>query len=506
LRPLAFPLEVILDRPSDTDKTADRERLLSALSQVLGTTFPINIELEVLRRIPALLRERDFSIQIVIASLGERFEVVAAGQSECYGIVIDLGTTNLVASLFELKTFRKIDLMELQNPQTLVAADVLSRIHESMKGRGRELHRLLIDGVNTLINRLCGANAIDSSDIFALVIAGNTIMTHYFLDLPVENVPMAPYIPAAHKIGFIRPADLGIFASKESVAYVFPNAGSYVGGDIVSGILASGLYKDKEPSLLIDVGTNVEIVVGCKDWIIVGAGAAGPALEGDIAGIGMRAEDGAIYEIEIDKPTAGKFLKKPEVRYKTIGGKEPSGICGSGMIELVAELFGSGIIDQKGKFTGSSGRMVELDGNSGFVIHKGAETELLIRQTEIENFLRSKAGLFASLYVLIKSIGLSFRDLNKVYVCGSFGAHINVDKAVSIGMLPDIDRERFAVLGNSSLAGAQMLLGHRDLTTEIERISSLITYREMNTEGEFLREFPAAMFLPHTDPEVLKAR
>ncbi len=502
--PLAFQIEAVLTRPSDIDKTADRERLLSAISEAVKTDLPLDLDLDILRRIPALLRQHDFSIPIIIASSGERGErlrVAAAGRSRCFGIAVDLGTTNLVASLFDLKTMGKIGLMELPNPQTEIAADVLSRIYESMRGRGGELHHLIISGVNELIKGLCSANSIDSDDVFALVFAGNTIMTHYLLDLTVENVPMAPYVPAAHKIGFIKPSGLRIFANKEAVAYVFPNAGSYVGGDIVAGIMTSGLYRDKEPSLLIDVGTNVEIVAGCRDWIIVGAGAAGPALEGDIAGIGMRAQDGAIYEIEIENGSDGN----PEVRYKTIGDKEPSGICGSGMIELVSELFRSGIIDQRGKFTGSSARIIELDGNRGFVIHKSAGKELVIRQTEIENFLRSKAALFASIQVLIRSIGLKFSDLHKVYVCGSFGAHINADKAVSIGMLPDIDRSRFEVLGNSSLAGAEMLLGDRDLPAEIERISSMITYREMNTDGEFLREFPAAMFLPHTDPKVLKA-
>ncbi len=505
---LAFPLEIVLKKPSDLDKKADRERLLDAISQTLVSSLPLDIDLDVLRRVPALMREQDFFLQVVIALLRARLEVVAAGQAACYGIAIDLGTTNLVASFFDMKTFNKIDLRETVNPQTSIASDVLSRIHESMKGRGEELHRLMIEGVNELVGQLCVANGVDSRDIFALTVAGNTIMTHYFLNLPVENIPMAPYIPVAHTPGFIRPSQLGIAINPKAVAYVFPNAGSYVGGDIFSGILASGLYRNREPSLLIDVGTNVEIVLGCNEWIIVGAGAAGPALEGDIAGIGMRAEEGAIYEIEIE--TAADAQGKPcELKYKTVGGSGPSGICGSGMIELVSELFRNGIIDQRGKFTtlsGRSGRVIEWEGNRGFVIHDGGGRKLLIKETEIDNFLRSKAALFTSIHILIKSVGLSFSDLQKVYVCGAFGAHINVDKAISIGMLPDIDRERFIILGNSSLAGTEKLLGDRGLLPEIDRISSLITYREMNTDGDFLREFPAAMFLPHTDPEVLKAK
>ena len=508
LNPLAFHLEVVLERPSDSDKKADRERLLDALSKAIDSTLPIDIDLDILRRVPPLLRDHNFAVHIVVALFRERLEVVAAGQAACFGIALDLGTTNLVASLFDLKTCAKIDCMESANPQTEVAADVLSRIHESMRGRGEKLHRLMTDGINSLLRRLCEANGIEKRDIFSLTVAGNTIMTHYFLDLPVENIPMAPYIPAAHNAGFINPFQLGITVNPKAAAYIFPNSGSYVGGDIISGILTSGLYKDKEPSLLIDVGTNVEIVMGCSEWIIVGAGAAGPALEGDIAGIGMRAEAGAIYEINIDTAANGDHGKQPCVRFQTVGNKGPSGICGSGMIELVSELFSSGLIDQRGKFTALSigtGLVEVMEDNRSFIIHDGAESKLVIKETEVENFLRSKAALFASLYVLIKSVGLGFRDLKKIYVCGSFGAHINVDKAVSIGMLPDIDRERFIVLGNSSLSGAESLLCDSELLDDIEKISSLITYREMNTEGDFLREFPAAMFLPHTDPEMLKA-
>ena len=508
LNPLAFPLEVVLDRPSDSDKKADRERLLDALSKAIDTSLPIDIDLDALRKVPPLLRENDFVIHVVIALLRERLEVVAAGQAACFGIALDLGTTNLVASLFDLKTCTQIDCMESANPQTAVASDVLSRIHESMRGRGEYLHHMMTDGVNSLIRRLCESNGVDSRNIFSLTVAGNTIMTHYFLNLPVDNIPMAPYIPVAHKTGFINPFKLGITVNPKAAAYIFPDAGSYVGGDIISGILSSGLYKDKEPSLLIDVGTNVEIVMGCSEWIIVGAGAAGPALEGDIAGIGMRAEEGAIYELNIDTAADLEYGMKPGVRFKTVGNTVPSGICGSGMIELVSELFAGGMIDQRGKFTALSigtGLVKEVEGSRSFIIHEGGEKELIIKETEIENFLRSKAALFASLYVLIKSIGLGFRDLRKIYVCGSFGAHINVDKAVSIGMLPDIKRDRFVVLGNSSLSGAERLLSNRDLLDDIERISSLITYREMNTEGDFLREFPAAMFLPHTNPEMLKA-
>ena len=503
MKPLAFPLDAVLEPPSDNDKKADRERLLDFISLFACADIFVDIDLDVLRKLPVALRSHNYALPVIIAVQKEHLKVVDAGHRECYGVALDLGTTNLVASLFDLDSSKLIGSMDAVNLQTEVAADVLSRIHESMRGHGSRLHSLMIEGVNELIVRLCKANSIDRDRVFAVAAAGNTIMTHYFLDLPVENIPVSPYIPAAHNVGFVSPKQLGISINRSASLYLFPNSGSYVGGDIISGILFSGMSKGKKPSLLIDVGTNVEIVLGCDEWIIVGAGAAGPALEGDIAGIGMKAVEGAICAFSMICGEKGE-----EIRYETVGGKQPVGICGSGMIELVSELFGSGAIDQKGKFTESSswsGRIVEKDGVKAFIIEEGEGAGMLIKETEIENFLRSKAALFASIHLLVKSVGLSFADLGAVYVCGAFGAHINVEKAVRIGMLPDIGREKFRVLGNSSLAGAEELLLNGDLLSEITRITSLITYREMNTEGDFLREFPAAMFLPHTNPEVLKA-
>ena len=504
MNPLAFPVKIILEKPSDLDKKADRERVLDYLSQTMDAELPIDVDLDVLRQLPSVLRQSNYALQLVIAELRERLEIVAVGQTGCYGIALDLGTTNLVASLFDLSTSTKIDVMEAANPQTSVAADVLSRIQESMRGRGSELHNLLIKGVNDLVRQLCATNGVDQAQVFALTAAGNTIMTHYLLNLPVENIPMAPYVPAAHKIGIINPGQIGTEINPRGTLYVFPNSGSYVGGDIIAGILVSGLYKAKQPSLLIDVGTNVEIVLGCDEWIIVGAGAAGPALEGDIAGIGMRAVEGAIYGFDM----SGSGKTRGVVKYKTVGGKEPVGICGSGMIELVSELFKNGVIDQRGKFTASPGwadRIIGDEGDRGFIVEDKNGKRLQIKEIEIDNFMRSKAALFASIHLLVKSVGLCFRDLEMIYVCGAFGSHIDVDKAISIGMLPDIERKRFKVLGNSSLAGAEGLLVNRELLCEADRITSLITYREMNTEGDFLKEFPAAMFLPHTNPEVLKA-
>jgi uncharacterized 2Fe-2S/4Fe-4S cluster protein (DUF4445 family) len=334
-----------------------------------------------------------------------------------------------------------------------------------------------------------------------MTMAGNTIMTHFFLDLPVQHLPRAPYIPVAHSPEPVRAAELGLALNPHARVVVFPNAGSYVGGDIVAGILAAGMHRQAEPCMLIDVGTNVEIVLGCREWLMVGAGAAGPALEGDIAAIGMSAREGAIAGVSIRH---GTIPDDYEVLMTTIGDTAPRGICGSGMIELIAELFRNGLIDGQGKLKPIPGRTVSSGNGAGFVIAEAASGQLVITELEIANFIRSKAALFAALQVMTGAVGLRFSDLSTVQVAGAFGQWINVDKAVSIGMLPDIDRKKFRVLGNSSLAGATQYLGDRESKGEIRRIAEMITYRELNEDGDFMRHLTAGLFLPHTNPDALK--
>ncbi|MDP2755974.1 MAG: ASKHA domain-containing protein [Nitrospirota bacterium] len=500
---IVFPLFLILDKPTLLDKRADRDRLLDRLNQQTGIYLPVEIDLEVLREIPSLLRKDGFSILLTLGFMRDRLKVIATNRRFIYGVAIDIGTTNIVASLFDLNRNQRIGHMEGANPQIVEGLDVLSRVHMAFGGKSKELHRLLVKGVNGLINNLCNTNKINRSDIYAAVIAGNTIMTHFLLDLPVENIPIEPYIPVMNRIDFIEPVDIGLEINQRGIVYVFPNAGSYVGGDIIAGILSSGMYKEREPTILIDVGTNAEIVLGCDEWIILGAGAAGPALESGISEIGMMALEGAIYKVEIDSLSY-------EVKIKTIRDKKPEGICGSGLIELISELYATGIIDQQGKFVINheseikNQRIRDFNGQKGFVIYESKEKKLIVKETDIDNFLRSKAAMFTSLYVIVKSVGLSFGEISRVYVSGAFGMGIDTEKAIRIGMIPDIDRRKFIAIGNSSLKGAEMLLMNKNLLSDIDRICEMITYREMNTDGEFMKEFPAAMFIPHTNPEVLK--
>ncbi|MCX8031660.1 MAG: ASKHA domain-containing protein [Thermodesulfovibrionales bacterium] len=498
MEPLIKLINVKLTNPTSSDKTADKERLLRELLKNLNKEkdLMINVPLSLLRKMPRYLRKNDFLAKAVIAQIGNSLKLIDLVEDyKIYALAIDIGTTNIVASLFEMNEYTPLCSTDIENPQLAIGNDVLTRVQFAMLGGLNEMHRELIRGLNDLINNIANLAGIDKLNIYAAVIAGNTIMTHFLLNLNVDNIPVEPYIPVSHSFELITASDIGLHINPEAIVYVYPNCGSYVGGDIVSGILYSGLYKQEKPTMLIDVGTNAEIVLGCKDWILVGAGAAGPALEGGISPIGMRAADGAIYSVEIDN----NF----NINYKTIGSERPKGICGSGMIELISEMYKKGIIDNQGRLQKVSDQIEDLNGERVFIIVNSDEDKLMISDNDIKNFLRSKAAMFSSIFIITRSVGIRFKDIDRIFMSGAFGKWINPDKAKRIGMIPHIDSSKFLPIGNSSLKGAELLLKNNNLLNDIEYICNIITYKEMNTDGDFMREFPAAIFIPHTNPQIL---
>ncbi|MEW6109859.1 MAG: ASKHA domain-containing protein [Nitrospirota bacterium] len=506
--PIAFPFNIKLTPPSPDDKTADAERLRNRLGE--AGLNDVTIPLRVLRKLPEELRKNLFELELVIgitpqtASLSEKggrdyaFKIMDICRKNIYGIAIDIGTTNIECSLFNLVTCEKADVLGIENPQMKYGSDVLTRVHRAMSGEFDILAEELLKGINIMIDRICVKNNILNEDIFASTVAGNTIMQHFFLGLDVRNIPVSPYIPAVSSEVFLSAEEAGMNINRDAVVYVFPNSGSYVGGDIISGMIFSGIYREKDPVLFIDVGTNVEITLGCRDWIMVGAGAAGPALEGGISSIGKKAEDGTIYGVKIDRSS------KDIVDIKVISDIEPSGICGSGMIDLISEMFSANIIDQAGRFTDLGKGVMEKEGEKAYILYCSDKTKLFIKEREIQNFLLSKAAMFAFLYVFVKSVGLTFKDIKKVYIAGALGCGINIENAVNIGILPDLPRERFIPLGNSSLGGAEMALLDRNLLHEINGILPKITYREMNEDTDLMNALQGALFIPHTEPEILK--
>lgn len=412
-----------------------------------------------------------------------------------FSIALDLGTTNLAASLYDNVSERVISEVKVENPQISFGSDILTRMHHAMLDKEEEVCRHLIEGVNTAINKLCDDAGISGQDIHALVAAGNTAMSHFFLGLDVSSIPVTPFVPEVKKPGFFNASELGININPEALVYVLPNAGSYVGGDIIAGIIVSGMFESDEVSILIDVGTNAEIVIGNKDWLLVGAGAAGPALEEGIAGIGKRAESGIIYDVEI---------KGGEMKCRTFNDAPPEGICGSGMISLIYEMYSAGIIGNDGILDPEHKGVNVTDGVSAYTIPCAMRSGLAIKQTEIDNFLRSKAAMFTLLLVMLRSVGLSFGDIKKVYVAGALGNGIDAKKASGIGMLPAWSPDVIVPLGNASLKGAQMILKDSGLLSLEDKITDSITYKHMHDDPEFMKEFGGAIFIPHTNPNLLK--
>ncbi len=482
-------ISVFLTEPSDGDRRAYDQRLKDSLDLV-----GLEIPLTVLKRLPALVR-RTSQFSCIVGSSATGYRVIDMGSERSYAIALDLGTTNLVALLYDNIANRDILTRSIENPQIVLGNDILTRMQHAMSNRGEELYRLLIDGVNSLIKTVCNEADIKYNEIHALSVAGNTVMTHFFLGLDISTIPVDPFVPVVRTPGFLKAAELSLGVNPEALVYIFPNAGSYVGGDITSGIVASGMHLSDEPSILIDVGTNVEIVIGNREWMIVGAGAAGPALEEGISRIGRRARKGIVYDVEISN---GK------IACKTFDEQEPEGICGSGMVSLLYELYRAGIVDQSGTLV--EGTLVrEIDGQRVFSLASGRGDGLVITQAEIQNFMMSKAAMFTLLLVLTRSVGISFGDIKQVFIAGALGTGINPVKAVGIGMLPAWPPEIVKPLGNSSLLGARMLLADVDMVKTNDALVDKITYKHMHDDPEFMKEFLGAVFIPHTDPKLLKA-
>ncbi|MFP4039552.1 MAG: ASKHA domain-containing protein [Desulfosudaceae bacterium] len=495
--------DIFLPTPSLDDNTGDTDRLLNALAKRLGVD-DVQIDLELARKLPGDLRLWNYRVRCVLFADSQRYLLVGVTSADepetTAGLAVDLGTTRVVVRLLDLATGRALSEASFENPQTLVGDDILTRIHyeNSQSSAPADLHRLIIEGLNQTITDMCAESNLSMKSIYLAAVAGNTTMTHFFLNLPTYWIIREPYIPAANQPGIVRASLLGINANPLARIFVFPNIGSYFGGDLLSGILYSGIHNKKSTALLVDVGTNAEVVLGNRDWLIACAGAAGPALEGGVAEVGAKAGPGIIDRVSI-LPDSNK------IKIRTINNQPPTGICGSGLIDLVAALFRTGVIDIRGKLDPDirPGWIKDNNGIKEFIIvpaeHSGTGQTLTLSQPDIDNLIRSKAAMYTILRTLTTSVGLSFDDIAKFYVAGTFGSFINPVSAITIGMLPDLPPERFEVLGNSSLEGATQMLVSRNHSPEVTAIKKRLTYLELNVNQDFMNRFSAAKFLPHTD-------
>jgi uncharacterized 2Fe-2S/4Fe-4S cluster protein (DUF4445 family) len=398
-------------------------------------------------------------------------------------------------------TGKVIDIASTYNPQVRCGEDIISRIVYATEGNGlEELQKLVVEAVNGLLEQITEKKKIDPEKIDNIVISGNTTMTHLFYGIDPAYIREEPYIPTATFFPLMRTRALGLNINDFGVIYAMPCVASYVGGDITSGILASRLYKKPELSLFIDIGTNGEIVVGNSDWMVTAACSAGPAFEGGGVKYGMRAMDGAIEKVEIDPATL-------DAKLAVIGYTPPIGICGSGMIDAIAEMFLTGIIDQKGKINLEANTSRVRVGDTGpeyvlcWAAESGIEKDIALTEPDIDNIVRTKGAIYAGFSTLLKEVGYGFKDVKKVYIAGGFGNYLDVERAITIGLLPDLPVEKFEFLGNTSIMGAYMALLSKNLRKDVEDIAKKMTYMELSVSRSFMDEYVSALFLPHTNTD-----
>jgi uncharacterized 2Fe-2S/4Fe-4S cluster protein (DUF4445 family) len=488
--------------PSLKDNTADVDRLAKAIKKALGIEN-MTIDLSFAKKIPWLLREYEYRVQAVVFEgslswhLADLFPL-DDGHS-IYGIAADLGTSTIALRLINLTSREIKDETAFRNPQIEMGQDILTRIHfASQDGGLRRLQAVLIDRLNEEIIRLTERQGMEPDSLVGMCAAGNTTMSHLFLGLDPYWICREPYIPSINRFDVIFASRLGLFIHPYAPVLVIPNVGSYFGGDLIAGILASGMTRRGETSFLVDVGTNAEVVIGNRDWLVGCAGAAGPALEGGVTRMGMMAGPGAINKALFD-PDSGKF------HLETIEGKPPAGICGSGLIDLVAQLFLAGMIDFRGEYVEKrcGSRLREIDGIKHFVVVPSQDSatgnDLTLSQKEIDSVIRSKAAMYTILSTITQMTNVSIKEIRQFYIAGTFGVYMDARSAIDIGMIPDLSLDIYKPLGNSSLAGATEALLSRAAREEIFNIRDRVTYVELNVNQEFMTLFSAAKCLPHTD-------
>ena len=497
---------VRVDPPTYADNTDDFARLSRALAVQHGLQN-VRATLGTLQRLSEDLRAADWDVTAVI-EMGTWLSpdgpprligVLPGYVGATWGLAIDIGTTSNVVYLVNLETGDVVDTAADYNGQITRGEDVISRIiYASKEGGLSELQSLVIGTLNRLIERVCRRQHLEPEAISKVVIAGNTTMMHLLLALPPEVIRKSPFVPTINHIPPLVARDIGLKAHSEALLDCLPGVASYVGADITAGIVASGLDRAGALTMFIDIGTNGEIVLGDGSWLISCACSAGPAFEGAGVRFGMRATAGAIEEIWIDQKTL-----EPTIR--VIGKEKPRGICGSGLIALVSEMFVTGVVDKGGNF-GVAARHPRIrpgDHGGEYVVVWGSETadgrDIVITKVDVDNLLRTKAAIYAGFSVLATSVGLQLSDVQDFIIAGAFGQYINIEKAIQIGLLPDMPWDRFKFLGNTSVLGAYMALLSPKAREQIAEAASKLTYLELSADNSFYDQFTSALFLPHTD-------
>ncbi len=492
-----------LPQPTLSDNIADFERLLRGLGRK-GLCIP----LDTLKRLPQAMRSAGWKVTVTSTDLESTKEITRVDPGDTsdrlLGVAIDIGTTTVVADLVDLKTGKTLGTASDYNHQTSRGEDVIARMMFAEERGGNELRLLARETINKLIENLVKATqkesapAITAGDIVAASIAGNTVMIQLYMGIDTRFVRIEPYVPASYQMPCMKAGELGLGINPASRVFTFPARAGYVGGDVVADVLASGMQRSEKLAMLIDVGTNGEIVLGNKDWLVSCSCSAGPAFEGGEVTAGMRAMEGAIDKVRLNDDLS--------TTYHVIGDVHASGICGSGLIDLIAELYTRGVIDRKARIQNIPGdRIVQSDSGSSFVIEKRgklgpyARADLLLTDADLQNLLRTKAAIYSACSVLMEKTDESWDRLSSIVVAGGFGYHLDIGRAILIGMFPDVAPEKYRFIGNGALGGARLALVSAKSRKETQDIFEKMTYIELSTDKGFYDEFSSSLFIPHTD-------
>jgi len=483
--PLVTKIYLELEKPTLENNTSDHQRVSDEVKKKLKYRS-MQMGLKILRTLPQILRESNYRVTATVGLRRDIAEImnIEGGnfENQNYMVVVDMGTAAIVAHLVDANTTDTLDAKACFNSGGIYGREVTCRMIMAEKKGVEELQRLLVEDINKLIEGLAKDNNISLKNITAVVCAGNTAMGHFLLGLPTDYIRRSPYVPTSTAPPPLRAAEVGI--------KICPRG----------GILATGMSEAEELSLLIDIGTNGEIIIGNKDWLISCSASAGPALEGASVECGMRAERGAIEKV---------YREGDEIKYVTIGDKPPRGLCGSGIIDLVAVLLDAGIINRSGLFVSdSSHRIAEENGIRRFILAEressNGKEPIYITESDIENIITAKAAIFAATKILLERLELKFSDIMHFYIAGAFGNYIDVENAVAIGLIPPIPRERIKFVGNTSIEGAKMVAFYKEAFYKIEHIRENCTYYDLMGANDFVEEFQKALFLPHTDIELFR--
>jgi len=497
--PLIQKIYLELPPPTLHDSLADQQRIYREIRRKKNITI-MQTGLKVIRQIPEVVRTSKGKITAAIGMRGGTTEVIQIEEGNTtktnFAVAVDVGTSTVVAHLLNLNNSKTLDAEATYNSQRVYGEEVTRRIiYGELKGYDR-LREAITGDINNLITSLISKNRVELHDVMGILCAGNTTMMHLLLGLDPSHIRREPYVAASTLPPPIRAAEVGIKINPRGLLYCLPSIGAWVGADITAGILATGINQADSITMLIDIGTNGEVVLGNREWMICCSASAGPAFEGSGVKDGMRAAEGAIEKV--------KIIDTHQIEFSTIGDIKPKGLCGSGLIDTLAELFRMGYINRSGRLNPeATSRIRERDGELEFVLVPRPETQtgddIVLTEPDIENLIRAKAAIFSGAHILAHSMNLEFDDIDLIYLAGGFGSYLNKEKAVMIGLIPDVSPEKIQFVGNASVTGAKMALLSQEALEMAQQISKSVTYYDLITYPYYMDEFLSAKFIPHTD-------